>query len=162
MEASANVLDVKRGRASGRRGGSDKWSCQVRLWIWEQIYNGTPPSAVPPNMQSAHSLLYGVPLKEVPSVSFVREQRIPMQVANLILSAYQLGKAKWWKQIYTDGTSRRQTSFQNLIIEVEYDDGSTEVVIVSSCIFTQNETSEVVMEAIIEQDYVFGMNTGER
>jgi len=84
-------------------------------------------------------------------VSFVREQRIPMQVANLILSAYQLGKAKWWKQIYTDGTSRRQTSFQNLIIEVEYDDGSTEVVIVSSCIFTQNETSEVVMEAIIEQ-----------
>ncbi len=97
MEASANVLDVKRGRASGRRGGSDKWSCQVRLWIWEQIYNGTPPSAVPPNMQSAHSLLYGVPLKEVPSVSFVREQRIPMQVANLILSAYQLGKAKWWK-----------------------------------------------------------------
>ena len=85
------------------------------------------------------------------TVNFTQEQRLPMQVANLLLSAYKLGKAKWWNQIFTDSTSRRQTSFQCLIIEVEYEDGSTEPITVSSCFFAPNETSEVVMEAIIEQ-----------
>ena len=64
-----------------------------------------------------------------------------MQVANMILAAYKLGKATKWMQLYPDGTSRRQTSFQNLIIDVEYEDGSTESIIVSSGIFSENETA---------------------
>ena len=144
-------IELKRGRANGKRGGSEKWSFAIRLWIWEQLSNGTAPSAIPRNMQSSVSLLYRTPMLELPSVNFIREQRLPMQVANLLLSAYKLGKAKWWNQIFTDSTSRRQTSFQCLIIEVEYENGSTEPITLSSCFFAENETSEVVMEAIIDQ-----------
>lgn len=150
-EASMCRIEIKRSRANGIRGGSAKWSFSIKLWIWEQLYNGTPPSAIPSNMQTAYNMLLGTPMLEVPSVSFIREQHIPMQVANSILAAYKLGKAKSWTQIFTDATSRRQTSFQCLIIEVEYEDGSTEPVIVSSCFFARNETSEVVMRAIVDQ-----------
>ena len=148
--ATANSLQVKRGRAKGKKGGSDQWSEEVRLWIWEDLCNGIAPSAIPGSIQSAHCRLRKQPLTELPSTSFIREQRIPMQVANTILAAYKLGKATKWTQLYIDGTSRRQTSFQNLIIDVEYEDGSKESIIVSSGIFSEDETAGVLMETIME------------
>ena len=69
---------------------------------------------------------------------------------NEILAALRLGKATSWHQLFTDGTSRRQIAFQNLVIAL-MEDGKLDPVIVSSCIFIKDETSEKQVEGILEK-----------
>ena len=64
-----------------------------------------------------------------------------------MLDACRLGKADNWHQIFTDGTTWRQITFQNLMIGL-MTDGDFESVIVSLCIFLENETSEKQVEAV--------------
>ena len=70
-----------------------------------------------------------------------------VQNLNEMLAAYKLGHAKKWRQVFNDGTSRRQIAFQNLVIGVENGD-KFESVIASSCIFLEDETAEKQVEGI--------------
>ena len=38
------------------------------------------------------------------------------------LATYRIAKAGKWEQMFTDGTSRKQVTFQDLIITVEEDE----------------------------------------
>ena len=55
------------------------------------------------------------------SVTFIRQCRVVLQNMNEALSALRHGKAESWHQLFTDGTSRRQIAFQNLVIAVMED-----------------------------------------
>ena len=62
-----------------------------------------------------------------------------------------MGKSKKWQQLFTDATTRRQTSFTNLAISIqeEEDDDILTSLLLSSNMYSPNETSEAVVMAIV-------------
>ena len=113
------------------------------------LVNGTDSSAVPANIQTSCAAFISVEAEELPSVNFVRECRVVLQNLNETLSAFCLGNATSWHQVFIDGTTRRQIAFQNLVIAL-MEDGDLDPVIVSSCMYMENETSERCVQSIIE------------
>ena len=142
-------LEIKKERPVGRRGGAKRWPVHIVLLICEMLVNGTNPSAVPANIQTSCAAFTGVEAKELPSINFVRECRVVLQNLNETLSAFRLGNATSWHQAFTDGTTRRQIAFQNLVIAL-LEDGNLDPVIVSSCMYVENETSEQCVHSILE------------
>ena len=147
-------LQIKRETSVGRRGGSGKWPVHIVLLICELLTNGTPPSAVPANIQSTAAAFNGCEADELPSVNFVRQCRTVLQNLNSMLAGFRLGNAKSWHQIFTDGTTRRQIAFQNLVIGL-MEGGEFDSVIASSCIILENETSAIQVESIKEEVSLF-------
>lgn len=68
---------------------------------------------------------------------------------NEALAALRLGTAETWHQLFTDGTSRRQIAFQNLVIAL-MENGKLDPVIVSSCMVVEDETSENQVKSIMD------------
>ena len=89
--------------------------------------------------------------EKLPSQNFVRECRIIVQIIGETLAAIKLSKATSWEQLFTDGTSRRQLSMQNAIVSIINEHKETDPIIVSSCIFLENETSEKQEEGLLEK-----------
>ena len=56
--------------------------------------------------------------------------------------ALKLAKAVKYNQLFTDATSCWQISFQALLVGIMDNDGMIDLVVVSSCIFMEDETSE--------------------
>mgnify|MGYP007086410298 CR=1 FL=1 len=79
---------IKRERPVGRRGGSGKWPIHIVLLICELLVNGTPPSAVPANIQTMSAALLGSEVGELPSVDYVRKCRVVVQNINEMLAAF--------------------------------------------------------------------------
>jgi len=157
LESMTNIqFQIKRERKIGRHGGSGRWPVHIILLICELLVNGTPPSAVPANIQTTCTAFTGAETSELPSISFVRECRVVLQNLNETLSALRLGTAETWQQLFTDGTSRRQIAFQNLVIAL-MENGKLDPVIVSSCMVLKDETSENQVEAILDMVSVFGI-----
>ena len=123
---------------------------RIVLLICELLVNGTPPLAVSADIQSFCSIMNGLPENELPSLNFVRQCRVVVQNLNELLAAYRLGNAKEWIEVFTDGTSRRQIAFQNLVIGLMNGD-KFELVIASSCIILENEMSEKQVEGIMDK-----------
>ena len=80
-----------------------------------------------------------------------------------------MGNADTWHQVFTDGTTRRQIAFQNLVIALMEEEGADlDPVIVSSCMYVENETSEKCVLSIIEtvsnyrRDYLCVYYLGEQ
>ena len=113
------------------------------------LVNGMHPTAVSANIQSSCALFTGVEDTELPCVNFVRQCRVVGQNLNETLSAFRLGNADAWHQVFTDGTTRRQIAFQNLVIAL-MEDGDLDTVIVLSCMYVENETSARCLQSIIE------------
>ena len=65
------------------------------------------------------------------------------------MSALRLGSSDTWHQVFTDGTARRQIEIQNLVVAL-MEDGHLDAVIVSLCMYVENETSERCVESIVE------------
>ena len=142
-------LEIKKERVIGRRGGGSKWPVHIVLLICELLVNSTPPSAVPANIQTMSAAMTGAEAEELPAVNFVRQCRTVLQNLNETLAALRLGKADTWHQLFTDGTSRRQIAFQNLVIAL-MEDGKLDPVIVSSCMVLEDETSEKQVKSIVD------------
>ena len=94
------------------------------MLICEPLANGTPPSAVPVNIQTPCAVFTGVEVKEIPTENFVRECRVVLQNVNETLFAFRLGNADTWQQV------------------MEEEGGNLDPLIVSSCMYVENETSE--------------------
>ena len=98
---------------------------------------------------------------EFPSINFFRQCRIVVQVIGETMIALKLAKAVKWNRLFTDATSRRQISLQALLVGIMDDDGMIETVVVSSCIFMEDETSETEARCVIDKvcdtlcDYFF-------
>ena len=89
----------------------------------------------------------------------MRQCRVVLQNLNDTLSAFQLGNADSRNQVFTDGTTRRQISFQNLVIAL-MEDCDLDPVIVSSCMYVENETSVRCLQSIIETVSNMSHNSG--
>ena len=119
------------------------------ILICELLVNGTPPSAISANIQTTSAAFTGAEASELPSVSFIRHCRTVLQNLNETLAALRLGNADNWHQLFTNGTTRRQIAFQNLVIAL-MEDGKLDPVIVSSCMILKDETSETQVKSIVD------------
>ena len=63
------------------------------------------------------------------------------------LASYQIGKANSYEQLFSDGTSRRQTSIQNVIIRF-LSDGGFKTITLSTSIIAEDETAESLSKSI--------------
>lgn len=150
IESAPTGHEIKRESRVGLRGGSGKWSARVVLLICELLVDGVAPTAIKKTLQSTSAYFRGEEAKELPQESFIRDCRPVVQTMNTILVAYVLSNSPSWNQLLTDGTTRRQTAMQNLIIRFKKKDGVMDRVIVSSCIYAEDETSERVSAAVMD------------
>ncbi len=138
--------------AKKRNGGRQRWLPWVVQIICEMLVNGTSPSAVPSAMQSMYEMLIGETPKDLPSVSFVRSCRVVVEVIGETIAAMKLADAPSWSQLWTDGTTRRQIPFTALVVGLMgKDDDIIDPVVVSSCIFMEDERSETAADGILKR-----------
>ena len=114
----------------GRLGGSLRWPVHIVMLICELLVNGTPPSIITANIKTMSAALTGSEVNELPSLEYVYKFHVVVQNLNDVLAACRLGKSENWHHIFTDGTTRRQITFQNLVIGL-MTDGHFESVISS-------------------------------
>ena len=138
--------------ASKRRGGSRRWPVGVVQLICELLVNGTPPVTVRDNIETLYWTLYKKAPQELPSISFVRDCRTKVEVIGETITSIKLAPAPTWDQLWTDATTRRQIPFTALIIGMLGDDAKIYPVVVSSCIFTEDERSETQAEGVISRN----------
>jgi hypothetical protein len=81
-------------------------------------------------------------------VQTVQEWRSVLVVVTKKLAAYQLGRADSYKQLFTDGTSWRQTAIQNAVMGILRDGGFKMVTLLSG-ILAENENAECLTGSII-------------
>ena len=86
-------LDIKRERPVGRQGGSSKWPVHIVLLICELLVNGTPPYAVPANIQTMSAAITRKEVTELHCINFVRKCCVVVQNLNSTLAALRLGEA---------------------------------------------------------------------
>jgi hypothetical protein len=98
-----------------------------------------------------YETLYGEKPDELPSVNFFRGCRVVVQVIGETVTAIKLGEAETWKQLWTDATTRRQIPFTALIIGILGDENDIDPVVVSSCIFMEDEWAETQADGILDK-----------
>jgi hypothetical protein len=79
------------------------WVVQM---ICELLINGMAPTAVPSTIQSIYETLYNESPEELPSVNFVRECRVVVEIIGETLLAIKLGSTQIWDQLWTNSTTR--------------------------------------------------------
>ena len=152
LEKVATIRALKsEGRGAGGGSGGRSWPWWVRAMIMEQLVNGTPPTAIPANLVS--DAAYLVPFLEVhvPSVKFCREMRSELRIVTETLAAYRIAKAVNWRQLFTDGTSRRQTALLTTIIAIDGPEGSLLPIVLRGAFVATGETSEQQVADILEK-----------
>jgi hypothetical protein len=111
------------GKVCQGNAGNPRWLLYVWELIIEQIVNGTPPSSINNNIVSMIKIFSPTTeIRELPSIWTIRRARTVLLVVVQTLATYRIAKANKWEQLFTDGTSRRQVAFQNLIVSIEEDD----------------------------------------
>jgi hypothetical protein len=103
----------------------------------------TTPSCVSANILTIIETLFPnhLVIHERPSLRFVHASRTILLQVTKTLAAYQIGKTQTVSQLFSDGTSRHQTSIQHIIIGM-LTDGGYKAVMLSTSILLENETSE--------------------
>ena len=134
-----------------RRGGARRWPVWVVQLICELLVNGTPPVTVRENIRTMYWVLYNKAPEDLPSVRFIRHCRTKVEVIGETITSLKLARAPIWDQLWTDATTRRQIPFTALIIGMLGDDAKIDPVVVSSCIFTEDERSGTQAEGIISK-----------
>jgi hypothetical protein len=119
--------------------------------ICELLINGTQPLAVPSCTHTVYETLYKEEPDELPSVNFVRECRVFVEVMGETLTAMKLANVPQWSQLWTNATTRRQVPFTALIIGVHAESGDIDPVVISSCIFMEVETSKMQVDGIVKK-----------
>ncbi len=145
-------------REAGRTGGSCRWPLWVVELICELLVNGTPPSAIPANIGTMYQTLYGrEPDEPLPSDNFVRECRVVVEVIGETIAAIKLSAAENWDQLWFDATTCRQTSFTAIIIGLLNGNEFADIdpVVVSSCVFMEDERSETQATGIMDKVSIF-------
>jgi hypothetical protein len=134
------------------KGGTRVWDEWFIQMVLKMLSHCTPPSCIPPVILTVVNSLYYDPrvnaVRQLPSVQTVWEWRFVLVVVTKTLAAYQLERADSYKQLFTDGTSWRQTAIQNAVMGI-LTDGGFKMVTLSSGILAENETAECLTGSII-------------
>ena len=127
----------------------DKWFDQM---VFELLSHCTPPSCIPPLILTIVKSLDNDPtvnaVRQLPSMRTVWEWRSVLVVVTKTLAAYVLGRADSYEQLFTDGTSWRQTAIQNVVMGI-LTDGGFKMITLSSGILAENEIAECLTRLII-------------
>jgi hypothetical protein len=86
--------------------------------ICKLLISGTPPTAVPSTLQIIYETLYKEKPEQLPSVNFLRECRVVIEVIGETMAAIKLAWEAEWGQLWTDATTRRQIPFTALIVGI--------------------------------------------
>lgn len=134
------------------RGVHAEWLPHVDKLIIEMLANRTPPTCIQANIYAMAKVIYPHDdiVKELPSLKYIKDLRIPLYTVTKTLAAHRLGNAVDWKQIHSDETSRRQVSLLNVVqgvIEKDYDKIRT--ICLDLAILPKNSTAEEQSIAII-------------
>ena len=105
------------------------------------LTGGAPPSAIPGLMHTMMETMTDEKVERLPSISYIRKCRIPIQILGETMVAIKLARREKWDQLFTDGTTRRQLSFQNVVVNLMSENNSLDPVMVSLCIFMEDKTS---------------------
>ena len=132
-----------------RVGRCHKWQPWVIQYICELLVIGAPPASIPSIISSSYQTYYGKEPEDVLQISFVRQCRVIVQVIGETIAAIKLASAERWDQLWTDATTRHQCPFQALIIGLMDTEKNLDPVIVSSCIFLEDESAETTVESIL-------------
>jgi hypothetical protein len=99
-----------------------------------------------------YEMLIGETPKELPSVSFVRSDRVVVEVIGEKIAAMKLANAPSWSQLWTDRTTRRQIPFTALVVGLMgNNDDIIDPVVNSSCIFMEDERLETQADRILKR-----------
>ena len=132
--------------------GRPRWSFYIYELIMEMLVSGTPLSSINGNI-IAHvkAIAPTITINKLPSIWTIRCTQIVVLIITEALAAYRLGKSKRWQQLFTDATTRQQTSFTNLAISIhEKEDNDIFTSLLLSCsIYSPNESSEAVVMSIV-------------
>ena len=137
--------------AAHKRGGARRWPVWVVQLICELLVCGCAPTAIGASIKIMYETLYGEKTEEEPSVNFIRECRVVVEIMGETVTAMKLASADSWKQMWTDATTRRQIPFTALIIGLLGDEEDIDPVVVSSCIFMDDERSETQADGIVNK-----------
>ena len=118
--------------------------------ICELLTCGCPPSTIGETLKVTYRAYYNKVPDDIPSINYIRRCHQVLDVLNETMTAMKLASAETWDQLCTDATTQRQIPFTALIIGLLGDD-STDQVIVSSCILTDNETAATQAEGIVDK-----------
>jgi hypothetical protein len=88
-------------------------------------------------------------IQQLPGLPFVRRSRTILLHVTKTLAAYKIARAEWFEQLFTDGTSRRQTTIPNVVVKILSDSGYR-CISLSTCIFSETESSESIAAAIAQ------------
>jgi len=147
----SSKLNLKREVKFGRRGGAC-WPLWVTEVCCELLVNGSPPSAIPSSIGTLTATLYGEEPKKLPSLNFVRQCRVLVQIIGETITAMKLAACPNWAEIFFDSTTRRQVPFTAVVISLMGDGpDSLDSIIVSSCIVLEDETSEKQVDGIVNK-----------
>jgi hypothetical protein len=114
--------------------------------------NGSPPSAIPSSIGTLFATLYDEELKKLPSLNFVRQCRVLVQIIGETITAMKLAACPDWAEIFFDSTTQRQIPFTAVVISLMGDGpDSIDSIIVSSCIVLEDETSEKQVDGIVNK-----------
>ena len=140
---------------TGQRGASS-WDLRVVQLICELLVIGVPPSKIPATLQTTYETFReGDDRQDGISVSFVRQCRTVVQVIGETMAAIKYGEAEVIDQAFMDATTRRHSAMQTFIVGTRTEDLSLETVILSSCIFLNDETAENTVDAMFNKVCVF-------
>ena len=102
------------------RSGGKTWPSFVIELILEFLAHRTPPSNIAPNILSVASATFPNKniVKQLPSLRFIQQMHTVLLHVTKTLAAFQLAGVSHFSQMFTDtdGTSRRKTSFENLVV----------------------------------------------
>ena len=117
----------------------------------ELLSHCTPPSCVSANILSMISFTnpnnkYLV--KDLPDVSFTQECRSLLVIITKTLAAHHLAGLGLWDQLCTDGTDRRQTEFENVVVGYMSNNGYKTVVL-DATIIPDGKTAKYLTASIL-------------
>ena len=153
LQAASPITKIEKvhDKSISNKGGQRTWPTWMWILIMEQLVSSTPPTAIVANILSVIKVMApNMEVNELPSISTVRKGRTLLDGVCSTLAAYKLAKADTWKQLHTDGTSRRQITVQNLIVSLKTEDGKLDPVLLTTSILAENESSEVVCDSILD------------
>jgi hypothetical protein len=147
----SSKLSLKQEVKLGRRGGA-RWPLWVTEVCCELLVNGSPPSAIPSSIGTLTATLYGDDPKKLPSLNYVRQCRVLVQIIGETITAMKLAACPNWAQIFFDSTTRRQIPFTAVVVSLMGDGpDSIDSIIVSSCVVLEDETSEKQVDGIVNK-----------
>ena len=132
-------------------GSAHGWDLGMRGTVIELLLNGTPTHAIPGNILTFVSyLLPFVKEPHVPQIRFCQRMRSELRVGTETSAAYLIGKALNWRQLFTDGTGRRQIHLLNVIIGIDGPDGDLVPMVLRAAMIGTGESAEQQVEDILE------------